>query len=218
MYVIAERSEALKSHSNEKKWTKTYVKNTLNAIQVFFCFSYGMIGQAIQTFCVFLHGMMDRPTYTGGVLWNAQRLPCKEVLELFLANRWTGKFYYAFQRDANMPKMSHMMINIQQNLKLQFQETLRIHSVPKRLGMKKKSHDKQNWEAFCFPTTALAATNCKQSKTWHDGCDISAVIDVSLQCILGQPTYKCRYEGWDAETVDFKNSWNYNQHTSYDFL
>jgi len=43
-----------------------------------------------------------------------------------------------------MPKMSHMMINIQQNLKLQFQETLRIHSVPKRLGMKKKSHDKQN--------------------------------------------------------------------------
>jgi hypothetical protein len=71
--------------------------------------------------------------------------------------------------------------------------------------MKKKSHNKQNWEAFCFPTTELAATNCKQSNAWHVGCDISAVIDVLLQCILGQPKYKCRYEGWDAQTVDLKN-------------
>lgn len=56
-----------------------------------------------------------------------------EVLELFHANRLTGQFYYALQRDVNMPKMSHMMTHIQQNLKLQFEETLRIHSVPKRL-------------------------------------------------------------------------------------
>ena len=71
--------------------------------------------------------------------------------------------------------------------------------------MKKKSHNKKKWEAFCFPTTALAATNCKQSKIWHVGCDISAVTDVSLQCILGQPKFKCRYESWDAETMDLKN-------------
>lgn len=69
----------------------------------------------------------------------------------------------------------------------------------------KKSHNKKNWEAFCFPTRATAATKCKQSKVWHVRCDVSAIIDVSLQCILGQPEYKCRYEGWDTETVDLKN-------------
>jgi hypothetical protein len=65
VYIIAERSKALKSHSNtslqEKKRTKTYLKKTLNAIKVFFCFLYGMMESAIQTFSVFLHGMMDRP-------------------------------------------------------------------------------------------------------------------------------------------------------------
>lgn len=65
MYVISEKSEALKPHSNtslhEKNETKTYLKSTLNAIKVFFCFSYGMMEWDIQTFPVFLHGMMDRP-------------------------------------------------------------------------------------------------------------------------------------------------------------
>ena len=65
MYIIAERSDTLKSHSNmalhEKNETKTYLKSTLNAIKVFFFFLIWDDGTGHTNF-VFLHEIMDRPT------------------------------------------------------------------------------------------------------------------------------------------------------------
>jgi hypothetical protein len=66
------------------------------------------------------------------------------------------------------------MTHIEENLKLQFQETVGIQSVPKRLAMNKGVViERNNLEPFCFPTKALAATNSEESK--HDKLAVESV-------------------------------------------